>query len=192
MTSDIDFGALSTLDRRCRSTRIELGDDGSSYRCVRVFGATPDRVFCAFTEPEDLRVWFPAGAPSGSELTVCESDPVNGGRYRYQMIIPGHGRLAWHGTYTGVDRPSRIDADEWFVMGDGEPAGPPSSQTLTFEPVAGGFTLMTMAVDLPSLEDPEAFLEQTATGLGASLDAMDKVVSELRGPVRSKTADARP
>jgi hypothetical protein len=42
---------LSTLDGRRGSTRIELSDDGSSYTCVRTFGAPPERVFRAFTDP---------------------------------------------------------------------------------------------------------------------------------------------
>jgi uncharacterized protein YndB with AHSA1/START domain len=168
---------LATLDARRGSASIELSDDGSSYRCVRVFGAPPDRIFRAFTDPDDLRVWFPSGAPAGSEMTVCESDPVEGGRYLYRMVIPEYGPMAWHGTYTGVDRPARIDADEWFVMGETEPAGPPTSQTLTFEPAGDGLTLMTMQVEMPEPEDPETFMEQSAAGLTSSLATLDELVS---------------
>ena len=177
MTDQFAPADLSTLDARRASAQFELSDDGSSYRCVRVFGAAPERVFRAFTDPADLRVWFPSGAPPGSELTICESDPVVGGRYHYAMVIPEHGPMAWYGTYTGVDRPDRIDADEWFVMGEGEPTGPPTVQTLTFEPIADGFTLMTMQVDLPEPEDPETFMDEAAAGLGSSLATMDELVS---------------
>jgi len=173
-----DHTDLSTLDARRGSTTIELSDDSSSYQCVRVFGAPPDRVFRAFTDPADLRVWFPSGAPAGSEMTVCESDAVAGGRYHYAMTVPGHGSMAWHGTYTGVDRPERLDADEWFVMGDTDPAGPGTAQSLTFEPAGDGFTLMTMQVDMPEPEDPEAFMEQSAAGLTSSLSTMDELVSD--------------
>lgn len=169
---------LSTLDARRGSTDIELSDDGSAYRCVRVFGATPDRVFRAFTDPEDLRVWFPAGAPPGSEMTVCESDPVAGGTYHYEMVIPEYGDFAWHGNYTSVTRPARIDADEWFVMGGGDPQGEPASQTLTFDPIDDGHTLMTMQVDMPAPEDPDEFMEQSAAGLTSSLAALDELVSD--------------
>ena len=93
------------------------------------------------------------------------------------MVIPEHGPMAWHGTYTHVDRPDRLDADEWFVMGEGGPTGPPTAQTLTFEPVGDGFTLMTMQVDMPEPEDPESFMEQSAAGLGSSLATMDELVS---------------
>lgn len=177
MTKQTNLDDLSTLDGRRGSARIELSDDGFSYRCVRVFGAGPDRVFRAFTEPDDLRVWFPAGAPPGSEMTICESEPVEGGRYHYAMVIPDYGEMAWHGNYTGVDRPARIDAEEWFVMGATDPTGPPSRQTLTFEPTDSGLTLMTMQVNMPESVDPDTFMEQSAAGLGASLDAMDELVS---------------
>lgn len=178
MTKQPPFDDLSTLDGRRRSAKVELSDDGSSYRCVRVFGAVPERVFRAFTEPDDLRVWFPAGAPPGSEMTTCESEPVEGGRYHYVMVIPDYGEMAWHGNYTGVDRPARIDAEEWFVMGDIDPTGPASLQTLTFEPTDSGSTLMTMHVNMPESVDPDAFMEQSAAGLGASLNAMDELVSD--------------
>ncbi len=168
---------LSTLDARRGSTKIELSDDGLSYKCVRTFGAPPERIFRAFTDPADLRVWFPSGAPEGSELTVCESDPVEGGRYFYKMIVEGFGPMAWHGTYTSIDRPDRLDADEWFVMGGGDPDGPPTTQTLTFEAIGDGLTLMTMLVNLPDPEDPEAFMEESAAGLTTSFNTMDELVS---------------
>ena len=168
---------LSTLDARRGSTRIDLSDDGSSYMCVRVFGAPPERVFRAFTDPADLRVWFPSGAPPGSEMPICESDPVEGGKYHYVMVVDGFGQMAWHGTYTGIDRPDRLDADEGFVMGEGGPTGPPTAQTLTFEPAGEGFTLMTMQVNMPEPEDPETFMEESAAGLTSSLATMDELVS---------------
>ena len=177
MTHSATPSDLSTLDARRGSARIELSDDASSYRVERVFGATPDRVFRAFTDPADLRIWFPSGAPPGSKMTVCESDPVEGGRYHYVLVIPDHGPMAWHGTYTAVDRPDRLDADEWFVIGAADPTGPPTTQTLTFEAIGDGFTLMTMEVDLPEPEDPATFMEQAAAGLTTSLATMDELVS---------------
>ncbi len=168
---------LATLDARRGSTDIKLSEDGSSYRCVRVFGASPSRVFQAFTDADDIKVWFPAGAPPGSELTTCESNPVDGGRYHYVMVIPEYGSFAWHGTYTSIDRPDRLDADEWFVMGEGDPEGPPTTQTLTFEPVGDSLTRMTMQVEMPEPEDPEEFMEQSAAGLFTSLAKLDQLVS---------------
>ena len=168
---------LSTLDARRGSTDVSISDDGLSYRCVRVFGAPPERVFRAFTDPADLRVWFPAAAPPGSEMTVCESEPVEGGRYHYVLVLPEHGPMSWHGTYTSIDRPDSLGADEWFVMGEADPEGPPTTQVLTFESTGEGMTVMTMQVELPEPEDPEAFLEQSAAGLTSSFATLDELVS---------------
>lgn len=166
-----------TLEARREASRIELADDGMSFHCVRMFGAPPDRVYRAFTDPSDLRVWFPSGAPAGSEMTVCESEPVEGGRYHYELVIPEYGVMSWHGTYTRVDRADRIDAEEWFVMGDADPEGPPTVQTLTFEPAAGGLSRMTMDVRMPVPEDRTTFMETAAVGLSTSLATMDELVS---------------
>jgi len=95
---DVPPADVSTLDGRIASARISLSEDGARYTAERVFGAPPLRVYRAFTDPEDLRVWFSAGAPEGSKRTTCESDPVAGGTYLYEMTIPGFGGVAWHGT----------------------------------------------------------------------------------------------
>ncbi|TVR38729.1 MAG: hypothetical protein EA388_00175 [Nitriliruptor sp.] len=175
--TDVTPADLSTLDGRIASARISLSEDGSSYTAERVFGAPPARVYRAFTDPQDLRVWFPAGAPEGSKMTTCESDPIAGGTYRYEMTIPGFGEIAWHGTYTRVDPPNGLDAEEWFVMGGGGPDGPPTTQTLTFDALEGGMTKMTMAVRMPDPQDPDEFMEQSAAGLTTSLTAMDRLIS---------------
>jgi uncharacterized protein YndB with AHSA1/START domain len=110
-------------------------------------------------------------------MTVCQSDPVKGGRYHYVLVIPEYGPMAWHGNYLDVDRPGRIDAEEWFVMGDGDPDGAPTTQTLTFEAVGDDATVMTMVVNLPEPEDPQAFMEESAAGLTTSLATLDELVS---------------
>lgn len=175
--TDVTPADLSTLDGRIASARISLSEDGSSYTVERVFGAPPARVYRAFTDPQDLRVWFPAGAPEGSEMTTCESDPIAGGTYLYEMTIPGFGEVAWHGNYTRVDPPNGLAAEEWFVMGGGGPDGPPTTQTLTFDALEGGMTKMTMAVQMPDPQDPDEFMEQSAAGLTTSLNAMDRLIT---------------
>ena len=86
--------------------------------------------------------------------------------------------MAWHGVYTGVERPDRLDAEEWFVMGGGDADGAPTRQTLTFEPTGDGLLPHDHGqVQMPEPEDPEAFMEESAAGLSSSLATMDELVS---------------
>jgi hypothetical protein len=111
-------------------------------------------------------------------MTVCESEPVVGGRYHYVLDMPEYGLAAGHGTQTAIDKPSQLDADEWFVMGETKPEGAPTTQTLTFEPVDGGGTFMTMTVRLPeAVEDAEAFMAESAAGLTTSFDDIDELTA---------------
>ncbi len=60
---------------------------------------------------------------------------------------------------------------------------------MTFEAVDGGMTLMSMQVDMPEPEDPEAFMEESAAGLSTSLAAMDELVSgQPRDPYRVRSS----
>lgn len=177
ITTGRTLAAMPTVAARLGTAAFDIADDGSSYRVVRLFGAPQERLFRAVTDPADLRRWFVAGAPDGSLLTECRSDPVEGGEYHFVMEMPEHGEFTWQGRYTLVDRPGRLEADEWFLMGEQEVSGEPSRQTLTFEATGDGGTVMTMEVVLPASEDPETLREQTAGGLGSSLDAIDAIVS---------------
>ena len=168
---------FGSLDARRTTFRMEVADDGGSYRATRFLGAPPERVFRAFTDPADVPRWFTAGAPEGSVLVECTSDCVEGGTYHYVMEIPEHGRFTWNGRYTLVDRPDRLEAEEWFIMGDAEQEGDPARQTLTFEATPDGGTLMTLDVVLAAAEDPEELREQSAAGLDSSLAAMDEFIS---------------
>ncbi len=167
----------ATLDARVGTAAFDLAEDGSSYTVTRLFGAPPTRVHRAFTHADDISTWFAAGAPGGSELSTCESDPREGGAYHYVMSIPEIGEISWHGTYTAMRAPEHIAADEWFIMGEGSPEGAPTTQTLDFVAVDGGGTMMTMIVNLTEPEDPQVFMEQSAAGLGSSLSALDALVS---------------
>ncbi|MDQ4006234.1 MAG: SRPBCC domain-containing protein, partial [Actinomycetota bacterium] len=68
----------------------------------RILPATPDEVFRAWTDPEQLRQWMsPIGAAE------AEVDPRVGGRLRIVMV--GGGRRIEHtGEYLEVDPPRRL------------------------------------------------------------------------------------
>jgi len=52
----------------------------------RTIGASPERVFDAWTKPERLRLWW---GPRGVTCTAAEVDLRVGGRYRIANQFPG-------------------------------------------------------------------------------------------------------
>lgn len=75
-------------------------------RIERTFPATPARVFEAWTDPAQFARWF---GTSGVPVEDAEFDVRPGGAWSARMVLPeGAGEIAWHGTFTEVDPPSRL------------------------------------------------------------------------------------
>jgi uncharacterized protein YndB with AHSA1/START domain len=97
----------------------------------RVFNASPERLFAAWTTPKELMRWH---APSPLSVLVAEVDLRPGGRYRIEMAEPNGGAVhKVSGTYRVVDAPKRL-AYSWQWEGD-----PTETHvTLEFNVVKGG------------------------------------------------------
>jgi uncharacterized protein YndB with AHSA1/START domain len=111
----------------------------------RTLDAPPDRVFDAFTDPDQLKRWW---WPNGFSCPAAEVDLRVGGRYRLAMqwpdSIPADAQFSHYlgGEYHEIDRPHRLvmsgrvindDQDELFA----------TLIELTFEARDGG-TALTM------------------------------------------------
>ena len=71
-----------------------------SLTMKRHYKVSPERVFAAWTTPEQLARWM---APSDSFApTVAEIDLRVGGRYRFQMSAPNGDRPTVSGTYEEI------------------------------------------------------------------------------------------
>lgn len=90
--------------------------------CItKVFNATRDRVFKAWTDPELLKQWF---APEGCTIFYTEIDIRVGGRYHSCIDNPAFGKCWCIGEYKEIIVPEKIvftmiNADE-----DGNPIAP--------------------------------------------------------------------
>ncbi len=108
----------------------------STITITRLVPSSPDRVFTAWTEVDQLAAWWwpqLAGTTYDVEARV-------GGRYRIHSPALG---ATVTGVYTEVDRPSRL-AFTWS-WDDGEPeAVVEDTVVVTFEPADGG-TRVTVA-----------------------------------------------
>jgi uncharacterized protein YndB with AHSA1/START domain len=71
----------------------------------RTIAAAPERLFDAWTRPEQLRQWW---GPAGVTCTAAEIDLRPGGSYRIANQFPG-GRVLWiSGEFFCIERPREL------------------------------------------------------------------------------------
>ncbi len=104
----------------------------TSATIVRVIEASPEAVFAAFVEPDQLALWW---GPDDGPVLSAEVDPRVGGRFhiRFRLAEDGteHGSS---GTFEVFDPPHRL-AMSWAWDDDD---GPSSHVDVTFRPVDQG------------------------------------------------------
>jgi uncharacterized protein YndB with AHSA1/START domain len=146
--------------------------DDTSIVVRREFGAPPQRVWSAMTEPEHMRRWL--GNPE-LPLTTCEMDVRVGGRFRWVFGAPGTERsMGVSGTFDEVEPHSRLVTTEQF---DDFPG--PSTNTLLLSPAGDRRTAMTLTVVYPSREIRDGWVASGMTdGLGAGYDRLDEVLAD--------------
>ncbi len=111
-------------------------------RMTRTFDATPDRVFAAWTDPDQFGQWF---GPVGMKTVQCDIDARVGGAWRLMgegRQIPGtqsQGRVrpTVSGKYLEVEPPGRLVFTwAWHEKDDfASPRGQESVVTVLFKPV---------------------------------------------------------
>jgi uncharacterized protein YndB with AHSA1/START domain len=80
---------------------------GSQSRLVlrRTFAASRERVFAAFTEADQMRLWM---GPGEYSVVEAKSDLRPGGAYRVTMQDAGGERMVVRGVYRDVRPPERV------------------------------------------------------------------------------------
>ena len=77
----------------------------ATFRYERTLAASPEAVFRAWTDPEELKEWF---GPDGFTTVEAEVDLRVGGRYRLAMRTPEGSLLHISGTYRKVRLDERL------------------------------------------------------------------------------------
>ena len=103
---------------------------------VRIFNTTPDRLYNAWTVPEQIVQWF---GPEGVTIGEHSFETHENGDWRAQFRGEMGSTHFATGTYKVLDRPNRI-VTTWFWEFDGI-AGEVTELTLTFEAVKAGTRL---------------------------------------------------
>ncbi|ADB16046.1 Activator of Hsp90 ATPase 1 family protein [Pirellula staleyi DSM 6068] len=101
------------------------------------FSASAERVYDAWLQPEQVRVWMSAALRSlglPGEIVSIEIDPRVGGKFLFSDLRGEVEAKHW-GTYLELDRPRKI-VFTWIVDASGE--ADPSVVTLSIEPRDNG------------------------------------------------------
>ena len=136
---------------------------------TRTIAAPPERVFAAWTRPEDFSVWF-GGAAVDVPTESVVMDVRVGGRWTAVMRVPDGSAIYWHGRYTEVDPPRRLA----FTMDDDPAADTVEPVVVTFAPAAEG---TEMRLTQPRDDLTNAQLAQTLLGYNAFFDTMELLLS---------------
>lgn len=124
-----------------------------------VFPASPERLFDAWTRPEDLRTWF---GQESTQLGDIKIDLREGGAWRFHMCPDAEDTELLEGIYLRIHR-AKLLSFSWTHLvraADGtEQKTQPSYVTIKFEPL-GAATRMT-------LEHREIVTEDGRLGVGS-------------------------
>jgi uncharacterized protein YndB with AHSA1/START domain/dihydrofolate reductase len=105
----------------------------NELRLERVLRASPERVWRAWTTPEQLAAWF---GPDGFHTETQAFDLRPGGSWRFVLAHPEHGRFDNVVAFTAVEPARRLAYDQQ------DPAGTISFRVeVTFEPEGDGTRL---------------------------------------------------
>jgi uncharacterized protein YndB with AHSA1/START domain len=141
-------------------------------RVERIFAATRDRVWRAFTDPALVAQWW----GRGNKLVIERMEVERGGHWRYVEHTP-EGEHGFEGRYREVTPPDRIVRTfEW----DGMP-GHVIVESATFEDLGDGRTKIVTTMLFHTPEDRDGMLNSGMEGgLNESYVALDGVLAEQR------------
>ena len=161
------------------TTRIDRGStdtttvysDGGDLVFERTFDAPRERVWQAFTDPEQVPRWW---GQRNTTTIVEEMDVRAGGKWRYVSRAPDRDEVAFYGEYLEVDPPRGF---KWTFMFDVEGVGPMGGpETYRFEDV-GARTKVTSVGHFDSVESIEGAL---STGMvRGAIETWDRLAAFL-------------
>lgn len=120
--------------------------DAAAVRITRTFRAKRERVFRAWTNPEELKRWW---GPAGFVTPAAEIDLRVGGQYCITMQAPSGNRFRLSGTYVEVAPPERL-VMTWSWNGTMEDDGHESLVTLEFHAKGDGTEVRVHHERLPA------------------------------------------
>ena len=156
-------------------TGAETDESGErSITVNRVTEASPDRVYDAFVDPDELAAWFP---PEGFSAEIHEFDATEGGTFRISFNADTEELEPYahtiHGAYDELTPGERIVYTTAFESDDPGMAGE-TTTTITFEEVPDGTEVTVHQVGLPEVMSPEDSREGWTDSLGNLADIVEE------------------
>jgi uncharacterized protein YndB with AHSA1/START domain len=161
------------------ATRIDRGStdttavysDGGDLTFERTFDAPREKVWKAFTDPDQIPHWW---GKHGTTTIVAEMDVRPGGKWRYINRADDREEVAFYGEYLEVDPPQGF---KWTFMFDVEGVGPMGGpETYIFEEVDG----KTKVISTGHMGSVEVLEGALSTGMVAGgLETWDRLAALL-------------
>lgn len=137
---------------------------------TRTIHAPAEKVFDAWTDPEQIQRWL---APHPCTVREATADARPGGRYSVVVVDPAGAVHATSGEYREVVPGVRL-VKTWDYTGPNFAGTMPSLLTVEFREVSPGVTELTLThTELPD----EKIAEGTTNGWNACLDQLAALVS---------------
>ena len=142
------------------------------YSMSRVFDASREQLWKAFTDPELIPKWW---GPRTYTTVVDKMEVRVGGTWRYIHTDAAGNTFAFNGVYQEVRPPERMTYTFEF-----EPmAGHISTETVTLEELPGGKTKITTRTTFDSIEDLEGMLQSGMEG--GAVESWDRLEELVKG-----------
>jgi uncharacterized protein YndB with AHSA1/START domain len=145
-------------------TKFEVDKENLEVRITRAFDATPERLWEAFTKPEQIVQWW-------QNTTVDKMDVRVGGAWRF--VSGDNGEHGFRGEFKEVDKPHKLVRTFEY-----EPyPGHIQVESVTFEPQPDGKTLVRTVSKFENMGDLEGMVNSgMETGAVAGMERIAKVV----------------
>jgi uncharacterized protein YndB with AHSA1/START domain len=119
---------------------VALRPGGEQLELSRIYNASRERVFAAWTDPDKAARWW---VPQDCELVSTKMDVREGGGWHRRMKVPDGTIIAKWGEYREIVSPERLVFTYNSQYADGT-TDPETLVTVTLEALSGNRTRLTL------------------------------------------------
>lgn len=144
------------------------------YTITRVLGAARERVWEAWTTPEQFAIWF---GGRQCRMEDVRMDVRAGGAWSGTMVLPdGTSTIPWRGHFLAVERPDRVVLDFTDQGVGGENF---ESYTVTLTALSPNQTQMVVRQSGGNLTDEQ--YKRAEQGTGMFMDVLTEILTDGSG-----------